>query len=116
MKYPVRMLHVFARMDRGGAETMIMNLYRNIDRSKIQFDFVVHTEKNCAFDDEILKMGGKIFRIPRYNGKNHYQYLKAWRDFFNKNIAYRKLLIINPYFKAIYYLLYLILLVLFLLR
>lgn len=41
--YPIRILHVFGRVDRGGAETMVMNLYRNIDRSLIQFDFAVHT-------------------------------------------------------------------------
>lgn len=35
----IRILHVLGSLDRGGAETMIMNLYRNIDRSKVQFVF-----------------------------------------------------------------------------
>lgn len=79
MVEPMRVLQVFAQMNRGGAETMIMNLYRNIDRSKIQFDFVVHTEEECIFDKEIRKYGGRIYRIPRYTGKNHFAYKKAWR-------------------------------------
>lgn len=54
----VRVLHVIGKMDRGGAETMIMNYYRNIDRSKIQFDFLVHTEKKGDYDDEIIYLGG----------------------------------------------------------
>jgi len=37
-----RVLCVFGALDRGGAETMCMNLYRAIDRTKIQFDFVKH--------------------------------------------------------------------------
>ena len=40
MSEPIRVLHVIGIMNRGGAETMIMNLYRHIDRSKVQFDFV----------------------------------------------------------------------------
>lgn len=89
MSEPVRVLHVFFSMDRGGAETMIMNLYRNIDRSKIQFDFVVHTDKKCDYDDEIISLGGKLFRIPRYSGKNHFNYKKAWINFFNTNLNYK---------------------------
>lgn len=85
MVEPVRVLQVFAQMNRGGAETMIMNLYRNIDRSKVQFDFIVHTEEKCAYDDEIEQLGGKIYRIPKYTGKNHFIYGKSWRDFFNSH-------------------------------
>ena len=39
---PIRVLHVLGGLDRGGAETMVMNLYRAIDKSRVQFDFVVH--------------------------------------------------------------------------
>ena len=59
MKLPIRILHVIGSMNCGGAENMIMNLYRNIDREKIQFDFLVHTKERCFFDDEILSLGGK---------------------------------------------------------
>ena len=43
MSDSIRALHVFAHMNRDGAETIIINMYRNIDRSKMQFDFIVHT-------------------------------------------------------------------------
>ena len=39
MSEPIRVLHVVTHMNRGGLETMIMNYYRHIDRTKIQFDF-----------------------------------------------------------------------------
>lgn len=89
MSEPIRILHVFAQMNRGGAETMIMNLYRHIDRTKVQFDFMVHIEEKCEFDDEIISLGGKIFRIPRYNGKNHFDYVGKWKSFFKKNPNYK---------------------------
>lgn len=85
MSKPTRVLHCFGKMDRGGAETYIMNIYRNINRDKIQFDFVVHTEDKCSYDDEILSMGGKIYRVPRYNGINLLKYIKAWEKLFRSN-------------------------------
>lgn len=59
----IRVLHIFAALDMGGAETMIMNVYRNIDKSKIQFDFLCMSEKKGDYEDEINKLGGRIFRI-----------------------------------------------------
>lgn len=82
MSEPIRVLHVIGIMNRGGAETMIMNLYRHIDRSKVQFDFVENSREPAAFDEEILDLGGRIYRCPHYNGKNHFTYVKWWNDFF----------------------------------
>ena len=50
-------------MNRGGLETMIMNYYRNIDRTKIQFDFLVHRQEKADYDDEILSLGGHIYHM-----------------------------------------------------
>lgn len=79
MEKPYRILQVFGIMNRGGAETMIMNLYRNIDRNKIQFDFVVHHNEPGDYDDEIKKLGGRIFYVPRYSLFNHISYKMAWK-------------------------------------
>lgn len=51
MSGPVRVLHAVVNMNRGGAETLIMNLYRNLDRSKIQFDFL--TCKPGVYDRQL---------------------------------------------------------------
>lgn len=81
----VRVLQVIGAMDRGGAETMIMNLYRNIDKSKFQFDFMVHTTKKSAYDDEIRSLGGKIYHIPKFNGANFLEYYLAWKNFYRSH-------------------------------
>lgn len=82
MSEPIRILHVIGIMNRGGAETMIMNLYRNIDRTKVQFDFVENSSAPAVFDEEIESLGGRIFRCPHYNGKNHLSYTAWWNSFF----------------------------------
>lgn len=89
MNKPIRVLQVLGRLDRGGAEMMIMNLYRNIDRKKIQFDFVIHTNEECDFSQEVYDLGGKIHNIPRYTGKNHLAYKKSWRELFEKYPEYK---------------------------
>lgn len=85
---PRRVLHVIGAMDRGGAETLIMNVYRNIDRSILQFDFLVHETRECDFDSEIRSLGGSIYSIDRLNGINSVSYIKQCRDFFRKHHGY----------------------------
>lgn len=62
-----RILHIVGRMDRAGAETMVMNLYREIDRTRFQFDFAYFTVDRCDYDDEIKALGGRIYRIEAQN-------------------------------------------------
>lgn len=61
MSNPIRILHIVQRMEAGGTQAFLMNLYRNIDRSKIQFDFLVEYEEKEFYDDEIISLGGKIY-------------------------------------------------------
>lgn len=82
---PLRVLHVIGAMDRGGAETLVMNVYRNIDRSKIQFDFLVNESRQCDYDSEIESLGGKFYRIPRYRIFNYVNYAKACKSFFSSH-------------------------------
>lgn len=78
----IRVLQVIGAMDRAGAETMIMNYYRHINRGAVQFDFLVHTDRPCDYDDEIEALGGQIYHIPRFTGLNYSSYRNACHDFF----------------------------------
>lgn len=82
---PIRVLCVFSTLDRGGAETMCMNLYRHINRNEIQFDFVKHTSNRGAYEDEIEKMGGRIYEAPRYKIYNHLKYCRWWKKHFERH-------------------------------
>lgn len=83
----IRVLHVVTHMNRGGLETMIMNYYRNINREKIQFDFLVHRSYRADYDDEIEKLGGKIYRIPALNPFST-TYQKELDNFLKKHPEY----------------------------
>ena len=92
---PVRVLNVVGRMDRGGIETMIMNVYRTIDRSQLQFDFLAHYGKPDAdYNEEILSLGGRIYEMPRIKSttKTYYtkffEYRRALIDFFTEHQEY----------------------------
>lgn len=61
MSEPIRVLHMFGALNPGGVETFVMNLYRCIDREKVQFDFALTQGEKSFFDDEVLSLGGRIF-------------------------------------------------------
>lgn len=100
---PIRVLHVFGRLGLGGAESRIMDLYRNIDKSQVQFDFLVHSDAQLPkgvkyssqelmkvrkpeyFDEEIKRLGGNIYAVPRLNSKNILTYKGYIESFFKAN-------------------------------
>lgn len=85
MNEPIRVLHVLGNLNAGGAESRIMDIYRNVDRSKVQFDFAIHTNEQCFYSKEVLKLGGKIYSFPRFNGLNLIDYLFEWCNFFENH-------------------------------
>ncbi|MHA3083451.1 glycosyltransferase [Acinetobacter sp. ANC 5383] len=93
-----RVLHVIGKMDRAGAETMLMNLYRSIDRSKVQFDFITFTHEKGDYDDEIRTLGGKIIPIVASNSIIRMiklrQFLKAHPQY---NIIHAHMLLNNAF-------------------
>lgn len=70
---PIRVLHIVSTMDFGGVETLLMSIYRAIDREKIQFDFLCHNRLECKFKAEIESLGGKIYMIP---GPSHIGFIR----------------------------------------
>ncbi len=99
----IRVLHVLGGLNVGGAELRIIDLYRNIDRDKIQFDFLVHyspekTGKKSPtsdelmavrepdyFDNSVKKLGARIFCLPKFVGTNLVDYKAAIKQFFKEH-------------------------------
>lgn len=82
---PLHVLHVFGRLNRGGAESRVMDLYRNVDRAKVQFDFMQHTTRVCDFQTEIEQLGGKVYHVPPFRLWNYFSYYKAWKQFIKEH-------------------------------
>lgn len=85
MQQPIRILQLFTILNRGGAETNVMNYYRKLDRTKFQFDFIVHREEKGAYEDEILALGGRIYRLPAFNPLKIKNYKKQIALFFDQH-------------------------------
>lgn len=85
----IRILQVFGGLNRGGSETAIMNVYRHIDRSKCQFDFVVHGDQRYEYEDEVRALGGRIYRFPRFQLQGLVSYIRSWRELFRQHPEYR---------------------------
>lgn len=81
-KVPIRILHVLGNTNLGGAESRTMDLYCHMDRERVQFDFLVHTDQEGYFDKGIRELGGHIYRVPRFRIYNYFSYVKAMKDFF----------------------------------
>lgn len=76
----LKVLQVFASLDMGGAECRMMDVYRYIDKQKIQFDFVTLQEGTQYFENEIESLGGKVIKIPsprKVGVRNHISALRA---------------------------------------
>ncbi|MEG1848710.1 MAG: glycosyltransferase family 1 protein [Lachnospiraceae bacterium] len=89
MSEPIRVLQVLGGTTLCGAESRIMDIYRNIDRTVVQFDFMVHNQREDYYNEEIRQLGGHIYRVPRFRVINLYHYTKAWKRFFAQHKEYR---------------------------
>ncbi len=78
-----RLLCILSGMNVGGAETFLMKIYRQLDKTKYQMDFCINVLNKCSYEDEITAMGGKIYRIPSKSvsvkqfKKNLYEVVKS---------------------------------------
>ncbi len=117
MSETIRVLHVLGGVGLGGAESRIMDLYRQMDRNEIQFDFLVHSlsvnhvhsgvlnyvhsgafkqtkndkhvRKPEFYDEEIKSMGGHIYALPKFKVYNYFAYRKAIKAFFREHREFR---------------------------
>lgn len=76
----IHILQSVSNMDRGGIESMLMNYYRHLDRTRFQFDFLVNKKKPGFFDDEIRALGGRIFQSPGVAPQSYPAYLRSMQQ------------------------------------
>lgn len=63
---PIRVAQIVGKMKGGGVEAVVMNYYRHIDRSRVQFDFLVDSDSQLVPREEIESLGGRVFEVPPY--------------------------------------------------
>lgn len=76
---PKKILHVVGAMDRAGTETMLMNIYRNLDLDQIQFDFISFSDQDAHYDEEICQLGGRVINLSNQRSvKDIYNAIKRY--------------------------------------
>lgn len=86
---PIRILHMIGSMEIGGSQTMVLNLYRAIDREQIQFDFIVDEPTRCALKAQFESLGARIYTLPKLRGANLLEIRRAWDHFFAEHPEYK---------------------------
>lgn len=90
MKKPIRVLYWGMSDNIGGIESFIINVYRNIDKSKVQIDFLLaHNQKKIAFEDEITQMGGKVYRVMYSERESFIKARTSLKDFFKEHKEFK---------------------------
>ena len=76
----IRIAQIMGKMNSGGVESVVMNYYKNIDKEKVQFDFIVDEDSTYIPYEEIESMGGRVFLVPPYQKIN--LYIKTLQNIF----------------------------------
>ncbi len=79
----IRIAQVMGKMNSGGVESVVMNYYKNIDKNKLQFDFIVDEDSTYIPFDEIKNMGGNVILVPPY--QNIFLYINTLKKVFKYN-------------------------------
>lgn len=85
---PIRVLHFVQRMEAGGTQALLINLHRSIDRSKIQFDYLVEYEAPQFYDDEVRRLGGRVYRTSFREDHNLPRFVSDLKRFFAEHSEY----------------------------
>ena len=89
MDEKIKILQVLHTMNRGGAENAIMNYYRFIDRTKVQFDFLLTDPNPCSFEVELLSLNSTIYRAPLFTMSHPQNYIRFVNKFFEEHNEYK---------------------------
>ncbi len=89
MEKPIRVLHILQRMEAGGTQALLMNIYRKIDRNTVQFDFLVEYPDKQFYDDEIGQLGGKVYYSTVRKDFNIPKFTKLLKKILTENPEYK---------------------------
>lgn len=87
----IRVLQMIGSLNVGGSQTLMLNLYRSIDREKLQFDFVLDHPDETYFVEDVKALGAKIYTMPIFRGFNAGEVRRDWGNFFYTHPDYRVL-------------------------
>lgn len=85
----IRILHMIGSLEMGGSQMMVLNIYKAIDRARIQFDFMIDHSDATMLVQEVEALGAKVYTMPQFRGYNVCEVRKAWDAFFDTHKEYK---------------------------
>ena len=86
---PLRVLQMIGSLNTGGSQAVVLNLYKTVDRNKIQFDFIIDKPDETALTPLVESLGGRVYTMPTFYGRNVFEIYKAWSLFFDQHPEYK---------------------------
>lgn len=80
-----RILQYIGSLDRGGAQSAVMNLYGEIDRAEWQFDFVTHDEGIGEFEPKVKALGARVYHLPSFEKIGPTRFADMWKTFLSEH-------------------------------
>ena len=78
----IRVLQMIGTLGVGGSQTLMLNLYRHIDRERMQFDFILDHPDGTYFAEDVKALGARIYTMPSFRGTNAGEIRRDWNNFF----------------------------------
>lgn len=91
MNEKIYVLHIVGRMSIGGVQKFLMNYYKHINQSILQFSFAVQRYDDMPYDSEIIALGGRVHKLPIME-QHPFHYIKELR----------KLILSHPEYKIVH--------------
>lgn len=78
----IKVAYILGKLHSGGKKNLVMEYYRHMDTSKVRIDFICDSDSNSIPEEEILALGGKVYRVIPY--EHIFQNMREMREIFQK--------------------------------
>ena len=80
----IKVIHCLGQLNTGGAETLVLNVFRKINKDKFQFDFLLFNNAPGFYDNEVKQLGGEIYYLPSISNVGIISYIRKMIAFFKE--------------------------------
>lgn len=91
MNKPIRVLQMIGSLNIGGSQTVVLNLYKAINKDLIQFDFIIDKPNERELVPVVEELGATVYTLPTFRGTNYLEVRNAWDHFFRLHPDYKVL-------------------------
>ncbi len=91
MNKPIRILQMIGSLNIGGSQTVVLNIYKAINKDMIQFDFIIDKPEEIGIASAVESLGANVYVLPTFKGTNYLKVRNAWNQFFDAHPDYKVL-------------------------